>query len=352
MNKDIIIFYLKRHVLGIVGLVLGIGFVAGGFVLLAEAKKGLEVSQNSMAKAESDRKTIQDSQIRVDSKNLETLSLVIGDFEKFNKESGKVFSTNNLRHQAPNDFINYLIQSVAVLNQKAKSNLVQVPRDIAGGDSIGYSFTFASVINEDPTEDKIPELQIQLEHIKEISDVLLESRIQSIEKIQRSRVTLEDFKSGASISFFGREAYTNSIGVVRPYRLQFQCLSDGVANVLSGFAERETFFVVRALKVAPGSGGLMIQGSGQLGDDGMSDDGMSDDGMGGDEEGLDGGSSLDGSEGGGVQGMTLSANMLPLPYIQYLVSQKLAAPPATNVIGESLLTVDIDLDVISRLASE
>ena len=94
MNKDIIIFYLKRHVLGIVGLVLGIGFVAGGFVLLAEAKKGLEVSQNSMAKAESDRKTIQDSQIRVDSKNLETLSLVIGDFEKFNKESGKVFSAN------------------------------------------------------------------------------------------------------------------------------------------------------------------------------------------------------------------------------------------------------------------
>ena len=79
----------------------------------------------------------------------------------------------------------------------------------------------------------------------------------------------------------------------------------------------------------------------------MGDDGMSDAGMGGDEEGLDGGSSLDGSEAR----MTLSANMLPLPYIQYLVSQKLAAP-LPHVIGESLLTVDIDLDVISRLASE
>ena len=46
--------------------------------------------------------------------------------------------------------------------------------------------------------------------------------------------------------------------------------------------------------------------------------------MGGSEEGLDGGSSLDGFEG--VCKDALVANMLPLPYIQYLVSQKLAAP--------------------------
>ena len=123
MNKDIIIFYLKRHVLGIVGLVLGIGFVVGGFVLLSEAKKGLEVSQNSMAKAESDRKTIQDSQIRVDSKNLETLSLVIGDFEKFNKESGKVFSANNLR-----DSFKVILQMSAVLTYASSLPVVKVGR--------------------------------------------------------------------------------------------------------------------------------------------------------------------------------------------------------------------------------
>ena len=41
MNKQLIVFYLKRHILGIVGLVLAIGFGAGGFILMGKAKEAV-----------------------------------------------------------------------------------------------------------------------------------------------------------------------------------------------------------------------------------------------------------------------------------------------------------------------
>jgi len=46
---------------------------------------------------------------------------------------------------------------------------------------------------------------------------------------------------------------------------------------------------------------------------------------------------------------TFQASKLPLPYIYYLVNQGLAPIPATNVIGETLLQVKLDLDIINRV---
>ena len=80
-----------------------------------------------------------------------------------------------------------------------------------------------------------------MEDIKNICEVLFNSRIQSIEQLQRTRVTTEDRKALANPNYLDtRQSYTNSISVVRPYRIKFRCLSNGIKD-LSGLPNRILF---------------------------------------------------------------------------------------------------------------
>ena len=47
MNKQLIVFYLKRHSIGIVGLVLAIGFGAAGFMMMGKAKAAVALPKPS-----------------------------------------------------------------------------------------------------------------------------------------------------------------------------------------------------------------------------------------------------------------------------------------------------------------
>ena len=200
------------------------------------------------------------------------------------------------------------------------------------------------------TTDKIPELQIQLEDVKQITDVLFQSRIQSLELLQRKPVTEEDRRAAMTSNYLNtREIYTNSISVVRPYKVKFRCLSDGIAKTLSGFAKTKTFYVVRTMEVTPAgeSSSTTVGGmGGGNSEPGMGASGMgggnSEPGMGGPGSGAAGGPSM-----GGPGGATVASKITLQPaYINYLVRQGLTASPATNVIGETALDVVLELDAV------
>ena len=54
-------------------------------------------------------------------------------------------------------------------------------------------------------------------------------------------------------------------------------------------------------------------------------------------------------EGIGMGGdQSVSTITIPQPYIEYLVRLGLTAPPATNVVNETLLEVVLDLDSVRR----
>ena len=292
MDSKKIIYYLKRHILGIVGLLLAVGFVVGGFVWNGKTTKSIEDANALYEAALANRDKIQNAQIKVDIKNVEVLGQVADEYE---------------------DFTNYMTQSIVVLNRKATNNLVKVPNDLLKRSDINFSFTFAPLMEAaEISKDKIPELQIQLEDIKEICDVLFENRIQSLELLQRNRVTDEDRRAGASPNYLDtRLTYTNSISVIRPYTEKFRCLSDGVAMALSGLAKKKTFYVVRTMEVTPagatsasaagGSGGVDPESGG--GSSGVNPEG----GGGGPSSGGFGSGSGGAGSGGGPPGMGASS---------------------------------------------
>ena len=358
MDKRLIIFLLKRHLLVIVCLLLAIGFVVGGVLFKGKTGEDKTTAVGAYKEQMDRRDEIKNAPVKVHIDNVGVLGEIADEYDRFTEEAGKVFMVKPVQKMTSNEFLNYMTQTIVLLNRKATNNLVKVPNDLRKRADINYSFTFAPLMEvAEISQDKIPELQVQLEDIKQISDVLFESKIQSLEVFQRRPVTQEDRKASMTPNYLNtRKAYTNSISVVRPYKVKFRCLSDGIAKTLSGFAKTKTFYVVRTMEVTPagasssstfgGSGGNPESGSGLGGNpEGGSGPSSGSSGAGGGSFGAGGGSF--GAGGGSPGGAAATTKgVFPPAYINYLVRAGLTAPAATNVIGETALDVVLELDAV------
>ena len=376
MNKQLVVFYLKRHVAGIVGLVLAIGFGVGGFMMKGKAKDAA-TQANTDYKAIVDRRVnlekgqaLGGSQaVKVESKNVDAANIEAEINQNFIKEASEVIQQDTINPMTNEEFMVYMANVIEELNQRAREALVQVQPDPTNATiRTPYNFTFMNLrAVPQLAKDKIPELQLQLRDIRAISDILFQSQVSSIESLQRTRVTHEDLMAGPSRDFLDtRPKYTNNISVVRPYKVRFQCLSGGIAKVLNGFAREKNFFVIRKMEVtqvgaaAPASGGL---GGGMGGFPGMggspSAGGFPSAGSSLGEEGGELGSEEGGVPGGypGVgtgAGATIAKpkKVLTPQHMAWLVQQGFATRKATNVISESVLEVELDLDVIRQRPSK
>ena len=355
MDTQQIVFYLKRHLLGVVGLLLSIGFIVGGIMFKGKFADKVTGAEEAYSNAKKKRDEIQGSanETKVDGANVAVLGDVADEYRKFIADAGQVLRKESFPAMKSNDFLNLMTQTIVLLNQEATNNLVKVRNDLLTRSDINFSFTFAPLMEQaEIAEDKIPELQVQMEDIKTISQVLFESQVRSLELLQRNRVTTEDFAALQNPNYLDiRNKYTNSISVVRPYRIKFRSLSGGIAKVLSGFAKQETFYTIRTMEVTPVNAAA----------DGDSDElGMGMDSMEGGDPSEMGFSSGEGEvsgypEGAGA-GMTSGAgagsttNIVHHPYyVGQLVRSGLTSPPATNVIGEVMLEVVMDLDSIRSI---
>ena len=358
MDKQLIIFYAKRHLFGIVGLLLAIGFIVGGILVSGKTSASLDAANKAWEDVKGRRDKIQNSPVKVDMKNVIVINADADSYQQFIDNSGQVLEhAAKIQPMSNIEFGNFLVRTIALLNKKAKASYVDLPKSTNGI----YGFTFGLLMGRaELAEDKIPELQVQLQDVDTISEVLFQSRVQSITQIQRNRVTLEDMLAKSDPRYLEtRQKYTNSVSVVRPYKVKFQCLSDGVALALSGFASQKTFFAIRNVTIAPPGAGVSSgggQGAGYGGGSGGEAGGADGEEGGGGSEGAGGlgsGGSPGSSEGGSSYGQgATSTNVIQLLVSNItatLVRYRLTAPPAQNLLSESLLEVDMDIDVIRRV---
>ena len=319
MNKQLIVFYLKRHAIGIVGLVLAIGFGAGGFMMMNKAKATVTKVETDYTAAVARRATLEKGQalgssqgVKVDSKNVAEANDEAEIYRGFIKDAAEVIQRDSIEPMVGEEFMVHMASVIEELNQRAREASVKVLTDASNVSvRIPYNFTFVNLrAVPQLSKDKIPELQVQLKDIRTISEVLFQSRVRSIESLQRTRVTHEDFSVAASRDFLDtRMKYTNTISVVRPYKVRFQCLSGGIAKTLNGFASEENFVVIRKMEVTKPGGGMEIP--------------------------------------------TATATQVLTPQqMAWLVRQGFATTKATNVTSESLLEVDLDLDIIRKIPSD
>ena len=92
MDTQQIVFYLKRHLIGIVGLLLSIGFIVGGIMFKGKFADKVTGAEEAYSNAKKKRDEIQGSanETKVDGANVAVLGDVADEYRKFIADAGQV----------------------------------------------------------------------------------------------------------------------------------------------------------------------------------------------------------------------------------------------------------------------
>ncbi len=88
----------------------------------------------------------------------------------------------------------------------------------------------------------------QLGEVKTISEILYAAKINSLDGLQRVRVSDDDAR-GPQSDYLNESAVTNNLAIFTPYEVTFRCFSQDLANALSVFASSPHGFVVKDINV-------------------------------------------------------------------------------------------------------
>ena len=377
MNKQQVLFYMKRHAIAIVLLLGAFGFCGYGYTQMGEAEKGIKTAEDAFKGEMGNKETLEQGQemggsgrMKVAQANVDAADTEVEIRESFIKDAQKVIRTDTIASMNSGEYIVHMTSVIEELNQSAREARVRLPRESTNRTAkIQYNFTFKQLRSTpEIAKDQLPELQTQLNDIRTISDILYLSGVQSIVALKRTRVAAEDRKDKASPDYLDtRQTFSDKISVVRPYQVRFQCLSGSIAKVLTAFAaEKKTFYVIRKMEVtqlgAKTPSGSVFGGGGE-GEGGSSSGMMPPDGGapsgfppgGGAPPGFPPGAGAP-PGGGGIPGGGTTApkptKVISPAQLQVLINAGLATPKAKNVISESILEVQLDLDVIRKQTPE
>jgi hypothetical protein len=93
-------------------------------------------------------------------------------------------------------------------------------------------------------------LSAQLGEVKAIAEVFYAARVNSLDGIQRVRVS-DDDSTGPQADYFDGHSVTNNRAVLTPYQITFRSFSPDIGEVLADFAASSHGFVVRSISVQP-----------------------------------------------------------------------------------------------------
>ena len=147
------------------------------------------------------------------------------------------------RNVSSKDFGTALSRTVDQMQHAAESAGVTLPP------KYGFSFeaqrakmTFAA--------GSVDLLAQQLGEVKTITDILFATRINSLDSIQRVRVS-EDDAQGAAADYLDDHATTNDLAILTPYAVTFRCFTPELARVLVGISQGQNTIIIKSVNVAP-----------------------------------------------------------------------------------------------------
>jgi hypothetical protein len=91
-------------------------------------------------------------------------------------------------------------------------------------------------------------LAAQFGEVKTIAEILFAARVNSLDGIQRVRVS-DDDANGPQADYFDSRSVTNNLAVLTPYQITFRSFSPEIAQVLAGFASSPHGFIVKSINV-------------------------------------------------------------------------------------------------------
>ena len=100
-------------------------------------------------------------------------------------------------------------------------------------------------------------LAAQFGEVKTISEILFAAQVNSLDGIQRVRVS-DDDANGPQADYFDGHSVTNNLAVLTPYQITFRSFSPEIAQVLAGFASSPHGFIVKSINVQPAGAAAAI----------------------------------------------------------------------------------------------
>lgn len=114
-----------------------------------------------------------------------------------------------------------------------------------------YSFSFEAqryIVKFAPGS--LAPLAEQLGEVKTIAEILFAARVNSLDSIQRMRVSDDDI-AGSQTDYIADAGTTNDTVITTPYAVTFRSFTPELAAVLAGFAASPNGFIVKGVNVAP-----------------------------------------------------------------------------------------------------
>jgi hypothetical protein len=141
------------------------------------------------------------------------------------------------------DFAAQLRRTIDLLQREAEAASVQLPP------KYGFSFEAQrSIVKFAPGS--LPTLAVQLGEVKTLAEVFFAARVNSLDGIQRCRVSDDDTPGPAS-DYNSDTSVTNNLAILTPYVITFRGFSAELAAVLSGLAASPHGFIVKGISVQP-----------------------------------------------------------------------------------------------------
>jgi len=141
------------------------------------------------------------------------------------------------------DFAAQLRRTIDQLQREAAVASVQLPP------KYGFSFEAQrSIVKFAPGS--LPGLAVQVGEVKALAEVLFAARVNSLDGIQRCRVS-DDDNTGPGGDYNNDISVTNNLAVMTPYMVTFRGFSAELAAVLGGLAASPYGFIVKGISVQP-----------------------------------------------------------------------------------------------------
>ena len=128
-----------------------------------------------------------------------------------------------------------------------------------------YAFSFEaqrSIVKFAPGS--LQPLAVQMGEVKTISEILFASRVNSLDGIQRVRVS-DDDTAGPQTDYINEVPVNNNLAVLTPYVVTFRGFSAELASVLGGFAASPHGFIVKGITVQPAGAATQGENSAPMG---------------------------------------------------------------------------------------
>lgn len=147
--------------------------------------------------------------------------------------------------------------SVANFSGALQNTLKQlrIDADAAGvGLPPNYDFSFASEKNKLAfAPGGLEPLSAQLGEVKSICGILFAARINTLDGIQRVRVSDDDV-GGSQSDYIEERPITNDMAIITPYVIVFRCFTPELSRVVGGLAKAPNNYIIKSINVEPANG--------------------------------------------------------------------------------------------------